>query len=172
MAYRASNAAYAYDMYEAQPVSYPNRTAAPAPVAPERPRPERPRLDVVSGEGLEANQAVSPYFTHVMKLAFVFVALFCVVGFARIALAGATTALLNNNAQAATSLEQAHQESSNLQVMRSVYGSETRIRDLATGTLGMVSAGDDDTTTLDFSGDQTADAGSDAASAEQAPAVE
>ena len=105
MAYRASNAAYAYDMYEAQPVSYPNRTAAPAPVAP-----ERPRLDVVSGEGLEANQAVSPYFTHVMKLAFVFVALFCVVGFARIALAGATTALLNNNAQAATSLEQAHQE--------------------------------------------------------------
>ena len=105
MAYRASNAAYAYDMYEAQPVSYPNRTAAPAPVAP-----ERPRLDVVSGEGLEANQAVSPYFTHVMKLAFVFVALFCVVGFARIALAGATTALLNNNAQAATSLEQAHQD--------------------------------------------------------------
>ena len=87
-------------------------------------------------------------------------------------LAGATTALLNNNAQAATSLEQAHQESSNLQVMRSVYGSETRIRDLATGTLGMVSAGDDDTTTLDFSGDQTADAGSDAASAEQAPAAE
>ena len=94
------------------------------------------------------------------------------MGFARIALAGATTALLNNNAQAATSLEQAHQESSNLQVMRSVYGSETRIRDLATGTLGMVSAGDDDTTTLDFSGDQTADAGSDAASAEQAPAAE
>lgn len=167
MAYRASNAAYAYDMYEAQPVSYSNRTAAPAPVAP-----ERPRLDVVSGEGLEANQAVSPYFTHVMKLAFVFVALFCVVGFARIALAGATTALLNNNAQAATSLEQAHQENSNLQVMRSVYGSETRIRDLATGTLGMVSAGDDDTTTLDFSGDQTADAGSDAASAEQALAAE
>lgn len=168
MAHRASNAAYAYDMYdEAQPVSYPNCTAAPAPVAP-----ERPRLDVVSGEGLEANQAASPYFTHVMKLAFVFVALFCIVGFARIALAGATTALLNNNAQAATSLEQAHQESSNLQVMRSVYASETRIRDLATGTLGMVNAGDDDTTTLDFSGNQTADAGSGAASAEQAPAAE
>ena len=164
MAYRASNAAYAYDTYEAQPVSYPNRTAAPAPVAP-----ERPRLDVVTGEGLEANQVVSPQFTHVMKLAFV--ALFCIVGFARITLAGATTALLNSNAQVQTSLEQAHEESSDLQVMRSVYGSETRIRSLATGTLGMVSS-DGETTTLDFSSDQATDAGADAASAEQAPAAE
>lgn len=166
MAYRASNAAYAYDTYGAQPVSYPNRTAAPAPVAP-----ERPRLDVVTGEGLEANQVVSPQFTHVMKLAFVFVALFCIVGFARITLAGATTALLNSNAQVQTSLEQAHEESSDLQVMRSVYGSETRIRSLATGTLGMVSS-DGETTTLDFSSDQAADARADAASAEQAPAAE
>ena len=36
----------------------------------------------------------------------------------------------------------------------------------------MVSAEDDDTTTLDFSGDQAADVESDAASAEQAPAAE
>lgn len=166
MAYRTSNAAYAYDMYEAQPVSYPNRTAAPVPVVP-----ERPKLDVVTGEGLEANQAVSPQFTHVMKLAFVFVALVCIVGFARITLAGATTALLNNNAQTASSLEQAHEESSDLQVMRSVYGSETRIRSLATGSLGMVSS-DGETTTLDFSSDQSTDAGANAASAEQAPTAE
>ncbi len=149
MAYRADNAAYdydayEYDMYAAQPQIDPGyeraRTAAPA---------ERPRFDVVTGAGREANQALSPKFAHVAKIAFLAVALIFVVGFARISLAGVTAGVLNANADLESTLESDRQQSSDLQVMRSTYGSDTRIRELATSTLGMV-APEGEGTTLDF----------------------
>lgn len=151
MAYRASNAAYAYDMYDMQPQSYSEQAqpVVQAPVA-------RPSLHVVTGEGLEADQAVSPVFMHVVKLFCVLVALVFAVGLARIAMAGVTTSLLNDNAQISSSLETAQKNSSDLQVMRSVYGSKTRIRELATGALGMVEA--EDGTTIDLSGASSTDA--------------
>ena len=151
MAYRASNAAYAYDMYDMQPQSYSEQAqpVVKAPVA-------RPSLHVVTGEGLEADQAVSPVFMHVVKLFCVLVALVFAVGLARIAMAGVTTSLLNDNAQISSSLETAQKNSSDLQVMRSVYGSKTRIRELATGALGMVEA--EDGTTIDLSGASSTDA--------------
>lgn len=66
--------------------------------------------------------------------------------------------MLNTNAALNSSLETAQDESSNLEVMNSVYGADTRIRDLATGTLGMVEP--EDTTVLDLSQDASAQAGS------------
>lgn len=137
MGYQNSNVAYAYDM---QAESF-------APAAPQIQ--ERPRLDVVTGAGREANQAVSPVFTHVIKVFCVLAAVFCIVGLARVTIAGFTAAALNSNAELASTLEQAQEQSSNLEVMRSVYGANTRVRDLAAGTLGMVDA--DGGVTIDLS---------------------
>ena len=152
MAYFDSNAAYAYD-YQAQAYSEPVRRERPE----ERPA-KRPRLDVVPGAGREANQAVSPVFTHVVKVFAALVLLFVSIGLARVTIAGYTTSMLNANAELSSSLVAARDESSNLEVMNSVYGADTRIRDLATGALGMVEP--EDTTVLDLSQEAPAQAGS------------
>ena len=143
MAYFDSNAAYAYD-YMAQPSYAPERRER----TPERPM-ERPQFDVVTGAGREANQIVSPAFTYVAKAFICMIALVAIVGFFRVNLAGRTSAMMNANAELTASLEAAHDESSNLEVMNTVYGAETRIRDLATGALGMVEP--EDSVTLDLS---------------------
>ncbi len=173
MAYRADNAAYdydayEYDMYAAQPQTDPGyerqRTATPA---------ERPRFDVVTGAGRDTNQALSPRFAHVAKIAFLAVALVFVVGFARISLAGVTAGVLNANAALEETLENDRQQSSDLQVMRSTYGSDTRIRELATGALGMVSP-EGEGTTLDFSNEGSSSQDSpqgDSSAADQASAA-
>lgn len=161
MGYHTSNAAYAYDM-QPRPYAY-NGSAAPAVAPEEAPRPQRarrPRLDVVTGAGREADQAVSPVFTHVFRVFLVLVALFCAVGGARVAIASLTAAQLNANAQTVASLEKATEDSSNLEVMRSVYGSSSRIRDLAASMLGMV----------DATGGVTVDLGDASASSDEASA--
>ena len=134
MGYDRTNVAYAYD-----------REAARS-----RPSVERaPRLDVYSGAGREANQAVSPVFLHVVKVFSVLIALFVAVGFARVAVAGATTARLDANASTYEALEEARDEGTNLEIMNSVYGSDSRIRGIALDSIGMVEA--DGAVTLDFS---------------------
>lgn len=143
MGINTSNAAFAYDMQ-----------AAPAPMSPlgtpRAPRAgERPRFDVYTGAAREANQTVSPAFTHVVKIFCILVALFCVIGVARVTIASATAATLNASAAATNELEAAQDTSSSLEVMRSVYGADTRVRDLATSTLGMVEP--EDTVTVDVS---------------------
>lgn len=168
MGYHTSNAAYAYDM-QPRPYAY-DGSAAPA-AAPEAPRPQRarrPRLDVVTGAGREADQAVSPVFTHVFKVVLVLVALFCAVGGARVAIASLTAAQLNANAQTVASLEKATEDSANLEVMRSVYGSSSRIRDLAASMLGMVDATGGVTVDLK---DASAASGKAAASSDASPSA-
>lgn len=163
MAYFDSNAAYALD-YQAQPNYAPDYERAPL----ERPS-ERPRFDVLTGAGREANQIVSPAFTHVVKVFAVLVFLFVSIGVVRVTLASVTTSMLNQNAELSASLEAAHDESSNLEVMKTVYGADTRIRDLATGTLGMVEP--EQGITLDLSETADAEDGADAtAEGQQAPA--
>ena len=158
MGYRQSNAAFAYDM---QPAATPERLRQN-----EAPRvAERPSLHVVTGEGRQANQAVSPAFVSVIKVCCVLIALFCVVGLARVSLASATAATLNNNAALTNELETGRDESSNLEVMQSVYGSPTRIRDLASGTLGMVDA--ENAVELDLSGSAASSATEGQPSADQ-----
>ncbi len=153
MGYRQSNAAFAYDM---QPV------ATPAGYDRQAPRPaERPRLRVVTGEGREADQAVSPAFLCVVKVLCSLALLFCVVGLARVALSSVTAATLNSNADLAEALQEGRDESSDLEVMHSVYASPTRIRDLAAGTLGMVEG--TDSVTLDMSSDAAPAADADGA---------
>lgn len=129
MGYHTTNAAYAYDM-QAVPVY--------APQAPAQRTQERPRFDVYTGQGLEANQPVSPAFTHVLKVFCVLVALVFTIGVARVGIASLTTAELNANATVSNELTAARDQSGDLEVMRSVYGADSRIRDLAEDTLGMV----------------------------------
>ena len=147
MGYNTSNAALAYDM-NAMPAY---REAPQAPVAPREQR--TPRFDVYTGAGRQANQAVSPVFMSVLKT-------FCIIaaiGVARVALAGITAQVLNSNAALTNTLEKATDESSDLEVMHSVYGADTRIRDLA-GAYGMVEPSE--SVTLDFSQDAAAGASS------------
>lgn len=154
MGYHTSNAAYAYDM---QPETYVGHAPAPAPST-------RPHLDVVTGAGREASQEVSPQFTHCVKVFAVLVILVVAIGVFRVTLAGLTTATLNNAATLSNELADEQEQSSELEVMRAVYGSSTRIRDLAEG-YGMVTA--DSGVTLDFTEyvDSSADAGASALSA-------
>lgn len=126
-----SNAALAYDMTDAYAVQPARTTTAPREA-------EVPRFDVLPGEGRQANQAVSPVFTHVAKVFCVLVAIFFVIGIARVAIAGLTAAELNAGAAIESTLSEAHDQSGELEVMRSAYGSDSRIRDLAVNTLGMV----------------------------------
>lgn len=157
MGYNTSNAALAYDM-----------TAAPAyrdtPQAPAAPREQQtPRFDVYTGAGRQANQGVSPVFMGVIKVFCVIALAFVAIGVARVALAGVTASLLDNNAELTETLEKDTSESSDLEVMHSVYGADTRIRDLA-GTYGMTEP--TDSVTLDFS--QDAASGNSAASSSAA----
>lgn len=147
MAYRSTNAAYAYDM---QPQSYSGGLGSTAPsLAPQEV--SRPRFDVLTGAGREADQQASPVFLSVIKVLCALVIVFAAVGVARVSLTSATAATLNANAEMNSKLEQGRETSSNLEVMRSVYGSDSRIRDIAGATLGMVDA--DHSVTLDFAGD-------------------
>lgn len=136
MGYHTSSAAYAYD------VRRDWGAAAPAPVEP-----APSRLEVVTGAGREASQDVSPQFTHCVKVFAALVALFFVLGLFRVTLASYTANALNNAASLSNELTEAQEQSSDLEVMRSVYGSSTRIRDLAEG-YGMVPA--ESGVTLDF----------------------
>ena len=162
MGYHTSNAAYAYDLQPTAQAYQPAYAPAPAPVAP-----ARPRLDVVTGAGREASQAVSPVFTHCIKVFCVLAALFCAIGLVRVTIAGATAASMNAAASMSNELTAAQDESANLEVMRSVYGASTRIRDLAEG-YGMVAA--EGNVVLDFT-EYAPAAGTAQASAAQAAAA-
>lgn len=163
MGHYTTNAAVAYDMGSMPYVGAPaGNPTAPATGA-------RPRFDVYTGQGREANQAVSPAFMHVLKLFCVLAAIFFVVGVARVTIASATASALNASAAATASIQTAKDTGADLEVMRSVYGADTRIRDLATSTLGMVEP--EETVTLDLSASADSAAGaSDAAEAAGATA--
>ena len=85
--------------------------------------------------------------THCVKVFAVLMTVFVVLGLFRVTVAGFTAASLNSAATLSNNLTTAQEESSDLEVMRSVYGSSTRIRDLAEG-YGMVAA--EGGVTLDF----------------------
>ena len=133
MGYNTSSAALAYDM-NAMPAY---RETPQAPVAPREQR--TPRFDVYTGAGRQANQAVSPVFMSVLKTFCIIAAIFMTIGVAELT----------------NTLEKATDESSDLEVMHSVYGADTRIRDLA-GAYGMVEPSE--SVTLDFSQDAAAGA--------------
>lgn len=141
MGYTSGNAAFAYDM-QPEAVRWEGNLApeVQAPVAP-----ARPRLDVLTGAGREADQAVSPAFMSVIKLFCALALVFCAVGAARVTIASMTTASLNANAQLNSEIEQAASDSTDLEVKRSVFGSTTRIRDFAT-MRGMVDSSADSVT--------------------------
>lgn len=125
MGYNTSNAALAYDM-NAMPAY---REAPQVPVAPREQR--TPRFDVYTGAGRQANQAVSPVFMSVLKT-FLHHCGYLHDDWRRPRGACRRTAqVLNSNAELTNTLEKATDESSDLEVMHSVYGADTRIRDLA-----------------------------------------
>lgn len=154
MGYRTSNAAYAYDMQ-------PSSNA----YAPEREARGRQGFTVVNGRAREADQETSPAFRHCIKLFCILAALFVAVGMVRVAVAGATSGIMNSNADLVNELEDARDSSSDLEVKYSVYGSSTRIRSLAE-SYGMVEA--EETVTLDFTEYVDADGAAEASSASAA----
>lgn len=154
MGYRTSNAAYAYDMQ-------PSSNA----YAPEREVRGRQGFTVVNGRAREADQETSPAFRHCIKLFCILAALFVAVGMVRVAVAGATSGIMNSNADLVEELEDARDSSSDLEVKYSVYGSSTRIRSLAE-SYGMVEA--EETVTLDFTEYVDADDAAEASSASAA----
>ena len=164
MGYHTSNAAYAYDMQSVPTYEEPGSGYVANPAVQ-----ERPQLNVLTGAGREANQAVSPVFTHVVKTFAILATVFIVIGLGRVTLASATAAVLDANAATTASIESAQTEIKDLEVMRSVYGSETRIRDLAAG-YGMVEA--EGSVTLDFSSDNSADDASSSSTTETASTSE
>ena len=159
MAGYTSNAAYAYDM---QPDST-RRDAAWEPLG-QTPA-ERPGLDVVTGAGRASNQETSPAFLHCIKVFCALVAVLLAVGVVRVSLATVTASVLNANATLVNELEDAQDESADLEVMYSVYGSSTRIRSLAE-SYGMVES--EDSVTLDFTEYAEAASASEATSAADA----
>ena len=158
MGYRTSNAAYAHDVQpdvrygtdaarrvsSYDPSSYNAYGNAYAPAPEVR---ERPGFDVITGAGREADQETSPAFRRCIKIFAVLAAIFVAVGMFRVGLASATAGILNSNAELEDDLEEARDDSSDLEVMYSVYSSPSRIRSLAEG-YGMVEAGEG--VTLDF----------------------
>ena len=133
----SSGAPYSASSYNAYGNAY-----APAPEVR-----ERPDFDVVTGAGREADQETSPAFRRCIKVFAVLAAIFVAVGMFRVGLASATTAIMNGNADLEDDLEEARDDSADLEVMYSVYSSPSRIRSLAEG-YGMVEAGEG--VTLDF----------------------
>lgn len=160
MASRYTSAAYAYDCTAQEQASYGYGAERRRRAAETR----APRFDVYTGAGRQADQDVSPAFLHVVKVFAVLAVLFCAIGLGRVTIASATTALLNDNAQISQEIEEVREAGENLEVMNSVYGADSRIRDIATGSLGMVEP--DQRVILDFSSDASAAAGAEEASAE------
>lgn len=148
MGYNTSSAALAYDM-NAMPAY---RETPQAPVAPREQR--TPRFDVYTARAVRQTGG-KPVFMSVLKTFCIIAAIFMTIGVARVALAGVTAQVLNSNAELTNTLEKATDESSDLEVMHSVYGADTRIRDLA-GAYGMVEPSE--SVTLDFSQDAAAGA--------------
>lgn len=140
MGYYTSNTAYAYDM-QPQP-AYPDH-AAPAPL--ER---ERPHFDVVEGTGKASSLDVSPIFAHTVKVVIVLTAVFAVVFLGRIVLSTVTAQTLDANAVLSSTLSSAKAKSADLEVMHSVYDSDSRISELAR-SYGMTEA--EGSTTVDIS---------------------
>ena len=93
------------------------------------------------------SEAYSAPVAPCVKVFAVLMTVFVVLGLFRVTVAGFTAASLNSAATLSNNLTTAQEESSDLEVMRSVYGSSTRIRDLAEG-YGMVAA--EGGVTLDF----------------------
>ena len=160
MAYHNTNAAYVMDV-QPDPALYEGR-ASQAPEAY-----GRPEFGVVTGAGRAADQETSPAFRHCIKLFCLLAAVFVAVGMVRVSIASVTAGVLNANATLVNTLEDAQDESADLEVMYSVYGSSTRIRDLAE-SYGMVAS--EGSVTLDFTEyvqaesdtDSTADSAADA----------
>lgn len=101
---------------------------------------DRPAFDVVEGGGIDARvrRGVSADFVVRVRLAMLAVAVFVILGAARVALTTATVTLLQSNLQMQTSIEAAEAENSSLRIERSVLSNTSRITRIATQNYGMV----------------------------------
>lgn len=106
------------------------------------PRHEAVRLDVIAGGGLDARvrRGVSPSFVFVIRMAAIAIALFVMLGVARVAITTSTIGYLNDNISLRTSITQMEQANSDLKIERSVLSSSARITRIATENYGMVLA--------------------------------
>ena len=113
--------------------------------------PLRPSFEVVEGAGLDARvrEGVSPEFLLRVRVVLIAVAIFIVLGLARVALYSATVSSLTANEDLRTQIASAQATKSDLQISASTLSSSTRIDRIATQNYGMVAPTETEKITLE-----------------------
>lgn len=113
--------------------------------------PLRPSFEVVEGAGLDARvrEGVSPEFLLRVRVVLIAVAIFIVLGLARVALYSVTVSSLTANEDLRTQIASAQATKSDLQISASTLSSSTRIDRIATQNYGMVAPTETEKITLE-----------------------
>lgn len=103
----------------------------------------RPSFDVVEGKGLDAQarRGIAPERLAAFRMALVAVAVFLVLGIARVGLVAATVGTLQANVDLRSEVSQAEDAGKDLRIEAAVLSNGSRISSIATEQLGMVYAG-------------------------------
>ncbi len=113
----------------------------------------RRSFDVVEGAGLDAaaRRGIAPRRLAAFKLALACVAVFLVLGLARVALTAATVQTLEANSELSSQVSAAEDTAKELRIEAAVLSNNARITTIATENLGMVYAGAGETLTVSVS---------------------
>lgn len=103
----------------------------------------RPSFVVVEGKGLDAQarRGIAPGRLVAFRAALVAVAVFLVLGIARVGLVAATVGTLQANVDLRSQVSQAEDAGKDLRIEAAVLSNGSRITSIATEQLGMVYAG-------------------------------
>jgi cell division protein FtsL len=120
--------------------------------APRREDPRRERFEVVPGKGRPGTveAGVSPLVIFAFKVGVVILMFLCVVGLATVWLEASTVEILTSTSSVESAISTAREAGSNLEVQYSVLVNPTRIKTIASESLGM--SAPTTTATLDLSG--------------------
>ncbi len=105
----------------------------------------RPQLNVVNGTRTQSRQQADPYLSPlqmtVVKAVAALVVGIVAVCIARVAIISSTYAVMSQNSNLTSQLEEARSLGSELEVQQSVVANSERVRSIATDMYGMVPAG-------------------------------
>ena len=113
----------------------------------------RRSFDVVEGAGLDSavRRGVAPERLAAFRLALACVAVFLVLGVARVAVTAATVQILEANSGLAGQVSAAEDTAKELRIEAAVLSNNSRITTIATENLGMVYAGAGESLTVSVS---------------------
>ncbi|MEY8436757.1 cell division protein FtsL [Atopobiaceae bacterium 24-176] len=113
----------------------------------------RRSFDVVEGAGLDSavRRGIAPERLAAFKIALACVAVFLVLGVARVALTAATVQTLEANSELSSQVSTAEDTAKELRIEAAVLSNSSRISTIATENLGMVYAGAGESLTVSVS---------------------